>query len=913
MSKHSNVLIVCGWFYISLFYLLKDRLIANCKISKYNFPIKVFENYEFYKKIFQNYFINPLMDQVFKGCRQAGHDHLSVLYVCTFNQCNTSRFACSDCLLYETHKHEQKNNNHILNKIMFAEKINQDISEISNRLMNNSQYQPIIKLMKQKVLNIQMELKQLLNLIEDLEMNSIRLSDQEKLQNLRNSSSQQEFYKLDDGTLDQLLKIRQCSFNKLIQDKVGQFIRTIQQNSSEIQQISDYFIVQEQDLHIIHESVYEVDEKLIETAAISNDLQYLVQSGKQKELKVWNLQKNLITQYVQTENRPTVFKFSDDSIYLYAGTANGGIIQFDSQNLFQQLTSLMIHSKIVIQLICISNIILLTSSQDNYIIKTNISLKQQLLKVLAHQNTICSFDYDKYNNQIVSCSLDLNIKLWNGNDGTILLDKQYETILFQISIYGQQKMIFGLDLSNNILIWKLNYENKNIILQNTIQDQNGIYNFALVHDYKFILIICEKYVKVHTLSGEYIRQYNHKLSDLVFYDTRQLNSMEAIMIKGESKLFRQIRKSLSLQNTRKLIVERQYLQIIIQFFLFELISQPLILKNIHEIHRQVSNNNSPDNFFILQKLYLPHQFSYYLLFPKHKNIPYQLFNIRYFFQTFLKMGCSLKVQEPTDDLTLDTPKYKDKKDQKYINKTQPKRSIIIYGDEKIVDTFQEIQLWVQGPTPLSVQSNIDDSVNSLKSILSISRKFHANFPLDGNNRMDDSTIKKKKVRFSSKIEINQFINNQQYRKKIVTMKSFHKSQKKILDNSVFRGKTLITWVFYMENSNICKTFFIIFRIIQLKNDYFLFSKRTIVYNGFLDEILEITGRMNNIRLKRILDHLILKILEHDPNMHQNTIYNNNKQKSSIITTISFQRLSEACLIDQNSQNFIIHSLFTFHI
>ena len=37
---------------ISLFYLLKDRLIANCKISKYNFPIKVFENYEFYKKIF---------------------------------------------------------------------------------------------------------------------------------------------------------------------------------------------------------------------------------------------------------------------------------------------------------------------------------------------------------------------------------------------------------------------------------------------------------------------------------------------------------------------------------------------------------------------------------------------------------------------------------------------------------------------------------------------------------------------------------------------------------------------------------------------------------------------------------------------------------------------------------------------
>ena len=45
------------------------------------------------------------------------------------------------------------------------------------------------------------------------------------------------------------------------------------------------------------------------------------------------------------------------------------------------------------------------------------------MKINAHNDNIYGLDYNKSQNIIVSGSNDASIKLWNGNDGTLIIEK----------------------------------------------------------------------------------------------------------------------------------------------------------------------------------------------------------------------------------------------------------------------------------------------------------------------------------------------------------------------------------------------------------------------------------------------------------------------------------------------------------
>ena len=70
---------------------------------------------------------------------------------------------------------------------------------------------------------------------------------------------------------------------------------------------------------------------------------------------------------------------------------------------------------------CISNSVVLTSSIDKQIIKTNTLLDQKLLVIQAHEDRIDGLDYNRSKDVIVSCSKDNSIKLWNNQNGSLLI------------------------------------------------------------------------------------------------------------------------------------------------------------------------------------------------------------------------------------------------------------------------------------------------------------------------------------------------------------------------------------------------------------------------------------------------------------------------------------------------------------
>ena len=61
--------------------------------------------------------------QLSRTCQVADHKLKVIEYFCVYPQCNLSRFLCSKCLLGNSHKHNQSDNSHILDKGDFCEKI----------------------------------------------------------------------------------------------------------------------------------------------------------------------------------------------------------------------------------------------------------------------------------------------------------------------------------------------------------------------------------------------------------------------------------------------------------------------------------------------------------------------------------------------------------------------------------------------------------------------------------------------------------------------------------------------------------------------------------------------------------------------------------------------------------------------
>ncbi|KAM3136090.1 hypothetical protein pb186bvf_011895 [Paramecium bursaria] len=300
-------------------------------------------------------------------------------------------------------------------------------------------------------------------------------------------------------------------------------------------------IVKQPQHQAIKNAKYEIQkleefDQYIHTGAISNNLKYIVSGGDNQIVKIWKYNTIRLFKQINISDRICVCKFTDDSQLLYVGVSKR-IYQFSVNNQFKKLCKYDLHRGDISNIKCITNTIILTSSQ-RYIIKTDMNTKQQLLKIDEFYY-FSGIDYNQIRN-IIAIGSHKSINLWNGNDGSLTVQKLnahnndqaiYCVLLLNNEIKNQ---IISLDIGHNLIIWNINYQIKQLEYLQLIENYG--YNISLVLQ-QYIITTGKKFIKVYTINGEFIRQFDHQINDFCQYNnTVQPDSMKAILIQGRYKL-----------------------------------------------------------------------------------------------------------------------------------------------------------------------------------------------------------------------------------------------------------------------------------------------------------------------------------------------------------------------------------------
>ncbi|KAM3133137.1 WD repeat-containing protein 33 [Paramecium bursaria] len=251
------------------------------------------------------------------------------------------------------------------------------------------------------------------------------------------------------------------------------------------------------------------------TGAISNNLKYIIAGfsgvslgslGFDGLLKIWNYKSYALVKSIQFKTSVTSLKFTDNSELLYVGI-HSQIYQFHVNSNFKKLCIMQIHAFPIKNIFCMTNSIILTSSRDKYLIKTDVILKQQLFKIQAHNFFIYGLDYSMKLNLIASGSLDKSIKIWNAVDGSLIIEKlstqNQDKPIRQVQFVVNKDQLISLDSRNNLIIWNINYKAK-LLEQIQFIKTPGFY-LSLILQQQFIIVSNDGFASLYTIDGEFIR------------------------------------------------------------------------------------------------------------------------------------------------------------------------------------------------------------------------------------------------------------------------------------------------------------------------------------------------------------------------------------------------------------------------
>ncbi|KAM3128862.1 hypothetical protein pb186bvf_018997 [Paramecium bursaria] len=279
---------------------------------------------------------------------------------------------------------------------------------------------------------------------------------------------------------------------------------------------------------------------LIETATISNNLRYIVYGGNDCYLKIWDYQTFKRVRQIRLDGVILICRFTEDSKLLYVGTTMS-FYQIYVHNKFKLLFKSELQEGNMNNIYCISNEILLTSFEYSRIItKTNALHRQQLFSIKAHDDSIKGLDYNKNLGLIVSGSYDGSIRLWNGNDGSWLLSEYHYESIKQV-LFIRNNQLISLDNSQWVIIWDINYRDKQLAKHFIFADQAR--NISLAFNHQYIITVGIKFIQVYTIDGFLVRKFDHDKSEILYvkvgnysynhmFNTNQLDCMRALLIQG---------------------------------------------------------------------------------------------------------------------------------------------------------------------------------------------------------------------------------------------------------------------------------------------------------------------------------------------------------------------------------------------
>ncbi|KAM3133150.1 hypothetical protein pb186bvf_014726 [Paramecium bursaria] len=495
------------------------------------------------------------MQELSRTCLVVDHYQMAIEYVCVYPQCQSSRFLCPKCLLETNHKHNLLDNSHILINRDFYDRMSNKLNQLKDTFKQRRyDIEKSIVSLKQIIQDIQNLLKNIQNISNSIE--------QGKLQNIHINNLERQliniekygFSQIDEQSLNKLISIpEQQQQDPDIYNKIDHQSNLIIQNAQKIKKwrLSQQVIKnQEYFTEKIKKAKYSVQK--IDDTYINIFISELFQMIQNKLLKIWDYETNNLIKSIEFNQSVQRCMFTEDSTLLYAGSL-GDIYQFDAKDQFKELCKQSIHNSHINNINCISNTIILTVADEKEIIKTDINNKKQLLQIQAHNNDINGLDYNKRLEIIASGSDDKSIKLWSGNDGTLIIEKlnahSDQDSIRQVLFIVDNNQLVSLDSNLNLIIWNINYETKKLEQLQFIE--NVGYNISLVLQQQYLVSVGNKFIKVYQTKGELVRQFDHQIDNfyycykLDYFNTLQPDSMMAVLIQGDCNkiylLFRQFR------------------------------------------------------------------------------------------------------------------------------------------------------------------------------------------------------------------------------------------------------------------------------------------------------------------------------------------------------------------------------------
>ncbi|KAM3144577.1 hypothetical protein pb186bvf_003446 [Paramecium bursaria] len=477
-----------------------------------------------------------------KLCDQQGHKRLTVYDCCTYIDCKQPRWLCSKCYSQNLHAHDKQNDDHIMNQIRFSQKITQDI-----KALQDPQTQELLTAIKSNVHEVnkyiqdaEREIKNLSQIISDTLQNLIRQTDQVYQQDIKAQIQENKFYDLGDQMIDQMLQLgqqqltqRKLSIIKLSVDKLQDRLALIQQSCTRPTAVQSQLKLTTCQV----ENIFYATENNLSSAAISNDLKYIIAGGVDSELMIWNYSSLQLLETIKLQQWISSCIFSDDSQSIFVGDFKGNIYQYVIEDvIFMQNFQLKLHDDAISNIVYINKQFILTSSDDGIIIKLDCTTKTQQYKIRAHRDSVLGLDYDRIRNFIVSSSEDRQLKLYDGNSGKLLIDRSDDNIICQLQIINNSNQLLTLDHVGHLKLYAIDLEKKDILIIRLITKQQDVMNFSLVLYNYFIVIVCKQIASIFGLDGQHIRTIDHNIDDKFTFGTLQVNSLKAILVRGLKQL-----------------------------------------------------------------------------------------------------------------------------------------------------------------------------------------------------------------------------------------------------------------------------------------------------------------------------------------------------------------------------------------
>ncbi|KAM3145277.1 hypothetical protein pb186bvf_002605 [Paramecium bursaria] len=286
-------------------------------------------------------------------------------------------------------------------------------------------------------------------------------------------------------------------------------------------------------------------ENSVYTSTISPNEKFLAFGGQDEYFQIHDLENKEKIKQLRLELQPTSSTFTANSQKIIIGGYEGEMICFDATKDFSYVFLAQVHTDRINAMICINNCEVLSGSNTNQIIITNLEQGEQILLITQGYELVMA---------LVMILIQI-IYL----QALKTIAQEYLTKIMEIQFYNKIMLIGVLQIiqkQNKLLslcenglfkIWLVDYRRKFLLEIQSIKEKTQIQNFLSLQNDTVLILISDNQIRI-TWKEQYKNVIlEHQVKDFFLSAQFQADSLNMIVLRGEyqiNMLMKQVQKEL---------------------------------------------------------------------------------------------------------------------------------------------------------------------------------------------------------------------------------------------------------------------------------------------------------------------------------------------------------------------------------